>query len=214
MSDLAVATISIYEKIEQKGNADASEIYRIGQEKAKQLEESMISEAQAEIDKKLEKAKNAEANRVKTKNAAFEQNAKQQILLKKKDLIDRSFELALGKLNSLADQELSLLVSGLLNRETIRGDEIIRVSVNDFLRYRKLFSSGKIDNGYYVLDKLNDLLKKDCQLKLSDNPADIDGGFLIIGSDFDIDLSFRTLLEDLKEKNEIFIAKLLFENEA
>lgn len=214
MSDLAVATISIYEKIEQKGNADASEIYRIGEEKAKQLEESMISEAQAEIDKLLEKAKNTEMNRVKTQNAALEQNAKQQILLKKKELIDKAFELALGKLNSLADGELSLLVSNLLNRESLRGDEIIRVSAHDFPRYRKLFSSGKTDDGCYVLDKLNASLKKDFQLKLSDKPADIDGGFLVIGSDFDIDLSFRTLLEDLKEKNEISIAKLLFENEA
>jgi vacuolar-type H+-ATPase subunit E/Vma4 len=58
---------SIYEKIENKGATDAKEIYRIGQEKAKEIEESNLGDARREVEVILNKAQKRSDDVIKTK---------------------------------------------------------------------------------------------------------------------------------------------------
>lgn len=209
---MKVANISIYQKIENKGLEDAKNIKLAGQKKAKLMEESLISDAQKEINKMLNASLRKSEDRIKTNATDFEQAAKQRSLLKKKEIIDNVFNLAHQKLKELNDNEFRDFTIRILKSDEIKGNEIIKVSKNDFSRYLTNFSSGKLLNGFYQLDKLNGFLGPNYQLKLSTEDAPIESGFILVGNTFDIDNSYTTILQDLKEKYEAEIAKILFED--
>lgn len=201
-----MANNSIYEKIENKGRSDAEEILRIGQNKAKQIEDTILKQAQEAVDRALAKAGAKADELLKTKTTEIEQNAKQRSLLHKKDLLKITFQKALERLNSLGDEELKTLVKRLIRAEKIQGDEEIRVNAGDYQRYRKLFGATSGD----LLTKLNQELGGSYQLRLGSEPAAIAGGMIIVGSAFDIDLSYETILNSLQEKYETEVAKILF----
>mgnify|MGYP003794074099 CR=1 FL=1 len=207
---ITVAKTSIYEKIEKKGQSDAQEITRLGKLKAKQLEETILGQAQDLINKNLSKTRERSREFLKTKITEIEQNAKQKSLLYKKELIKNVFTKALDKLKTISDDELQKLVKNLILSEKINGDEIIQVNSQDYELYLRNFSS-KAKGDLVVMDKLNqELGSSHYNLKLSSTPANINGGFIIIGEAFDIDFSFETILSSLQEKYETEVAEKMF----
>ena len=204
---------SIYDKIVQKGTNDANEIMRLGQEKAKALEESIINNAQKEIDKLVAKSNERNKDRIRTMTTEFEQSAKQKSLSKKKEIIDQVFDLVHNQLLELSDEDLTRLIVKMILSDDVRGDEVIQVAQKDYQKFIKLFSSGKMMNGFYILDKISSYTNNNkYQFKLSKDHIDIDGGFIIIGEAYDIDHSFETMLENMKEEMESDIAKVLFDS--
>ena len=165
----------------KKGQSDAQEITRLGKLKAKQLEETILGQAQDLINKNLSKTRERSREFLKTKITEIEQNAKQKSLLYKKELIKNVFTKALDKLKTISDDELQKLVKNLILSEKINGDEIIQVNSQDYELYLRNFSS-KAKGDLVVMDKLNqELGSSHYNLKLSSTPANINGGFIIIG---------------------------------
>jgi V/A-type H+-transporting ATPase subunit E len=213
MSEMKLSNISIYEKIEIKGEQDVKKIYASGEEKAKVLEETILNDANSKIDQLIKKCIERNENKIQTKTTEFDQQAKQKFLFKKKETIDKVIHLVHLKLNQLNDEMLIKLIVKLIQTEDIQGNEVIKVSKEDHSRYVRLFSSGKLINDNYLLDNLNQYLKNEkYQIKLAKEYADINGGFIIIGENYDIDHSYQTMLENMKEKYETEIAKLLFDS--
>lgn len=203
---ISVANSSIYEKIEKQGALEAEEIYQNGVLKALEYEKKMLNEAQAEIDKEINKHLERNADRVKTKVTEIEQKAKQRSLGKKKALIEEAFNAALQKLKALNDEDLTKFVKQLVQNDHLTTEDIIMVNKQDHSRYVKLFSTGKMANGLYILDKLNNA-------RLANEYASIEGGFIVVGKKFDINHSFETLLNTIREQDESIIAKMLFTEE-
>jgi vacuolar-type H+-ATPase subunit E/Vma4 len=208
-----VVNKSIYDKIIDKGSLDASEIINLGKQKALALKEAIISEAQEEANKKLEINEKSSQDKVKTMTTAFERLAKKEILFKKKELIDETFNQALNKLKSMSDSELQSFVKKYLLAESLTGKEVLKVNKADYGRYLSLFSSAK-PSDLVTLDKLNSKLGSKYNLKLSNEYVNIDGGFIIVGEHYDIDLSFNSILYIIKEQNETEIADILYHEES
>jgi vacuolar-type H+-ATPase subunit E/Vma4 len=208
-----VVNKSIYDKIIDKGSLDASEIINLGKQKALALKEAIISEAQEEANKKLEINEKSSQDKVKTMTTAFERLAKKEILFKKKELIDETFNQALNKLKSMSDSELQSFVKKYLLAESLTGKEVLKVNKADYGRYLSLFSSAK-PSDLVTLDKLNSKLGSKYNLKLSNEYVNIDGGFIIVGEYYDIDLSFNSILYIIKEQNETEIADILYHEES
>jgi len=203
---------SIYEKIEKKGKIDADDIFRVGQEKASVQKENILAEARKESELILNKSAKRNENKLKTKITQLEQKAKQISLLKKKELINKTYELAHQRLKEINDNKFFDLIVKMIKTEKIIGDEVLKVSSDDYQKYLTVFSSNLKSGDYIILDKLNSALGKTYQLKLSQDFVDIKGGFIIEGSYFDIDRSFKTTLDNLKEQYESKIASMLFDN--
>lgn len=201
-----MANSSIYEKIEKQGALEAKEIYQNGVNKALEYEEKVLTETKQEIDKVLKKHLERNADSIKTKVTEIEQKAKQRSLSKKKALIDDAFKTALQKLKALDDKTFCDFVNNLVNSDNLSSEDLIMVNKEDYPRYIKLFSTGKMANGLYILDKLNNL-------KLANEHAQIEGGFIVIGKKFDINHSYETLLTSLQDQDEAAIAKMLFAEE-
>ena len=202
---------SIYEKIKQKGEMDAKKIVEEGIKKAELASLRQIEEAKKEIALLQDKLDKRYAEIIKTETTHVEQQAKQNSLAKRKALIDQIFQLAHEKLMQLSDEELFKLVVSVLKKDDLNGDEEIRVSKKQIEHYKSVFQSSASSN---TLDLLNEALKgKKWQLTLSNTPAVIDGGFIVVGKTFDIDHSYRALLAEIKNQEEIALAQMLFGGE-
>jgi vacuolar-type H+-ATPase subunit E/Vma4 len=102
----------------------------------------------------------------------------------------------------------------MIKADELHGNEVLKVSQNDQARYLRLFTTGRLTDNYYLLDKLCGFLgKPSYQLKLSKETIKIDGGFVIVGDSYDIDHSYQTMFENLKEQYESEIAQMLFGGE-
>lgn len=201
---------SIYKKIEEKGNKEAQAIIDAGRAKAAAIEKSVLAGYENEANEIVESAKRAGENYVGTTLTQVEQTAKQRALAEKKAQIAKVVEGAHERLLKLDDQRLSALVIKILKAEAIQGDETVCVSRDDYSKYQRLFTSGKGNE----LTVLNRELGDKYHLTLSREPAEIKGGFVIKGKRYDIDHSFKVLLEDVKETYEAEIAQMLFGEEA
>jgi len=201
---------TIYEKIEKKGIEEAQAIIEEGKEHALKIKNDLMADARTEANKILEKANQISNERIKTATTQFEQAAKQTSLQNKKNLIDKVINLAYEKLKALDDNSLFKFVVKKVASENLNGDELIQVSKNDFNRYLHLFSTGTKKGSNYLLDKLNDALGSKYQLQLTNDYANIDGGFIVIGKNYDLDFSFSALLSTIKDEYEVEIAQILF----
>ena len=209
-----MANSSIYKKIEERGALEANKIYEEGLVRANNYKEKRISETKLEIDQIMKKYLERKEDQLKTKSTEIEQSAKQRSLTVKKEIIDDIFDKALQKLVTLDDENLVELVIKLLKDENLSGNEIIQVSKKDYERYKKLFSIGREKDGYVILDKLAMYLNNEkYQLLLDKTTINIAGGFNIIGKKYDVNHSYESVLEGIKEKEESNIALLLFGEE-
>lgn len=207
-----VVNKSIYDKIIEKGSLDASEIIKLGTEKAIVMKESIINEAKADANKLIHHNNKINQDKIKAMTTNFERLAKKEILFKKKELIDEVFNLALNRLKELNDSKFVEFVKKYILAESLKGDEVIKVNKADYGKYLSLFSSEK-PASLVTLDKLNKELGPKYNLKLSNISVNIDGGFIIVNDKFDIDLSFNCILNLIKEKQETQIANILYNEE-
>lgn len=199
---------SIYEKIEEKAQAEASLILEEAKIKAGEVSEKIISDANLKATDIINNINEKASDLLKSALTSNEQISKQELLAHKKELIHSVFVKVLEKLNSLDDESYTKFIVKLIKAENIKKNEVMFVNKEDFSRYNKLFSESSCD-----LAKLNKLLGLDCCLTLSTEVLDIKGGFILKNENFDVDDSFETLLKDLESTLESTIANILF-NEA
>lgn len=204
---------SIYSKIEENGRLEVEEILNEASSKANSLYESIIDDAnknnQIILDNAL--AKNKES--LKSKVTSAEQSSNQEILAHKKQLIHQVFHQVLESLINLNNQEYKEFVLKTIKNNEITGNEIIKVSKNEFEKFKSIFSNSTLVNGFYDLNVLNKLLDNKFELVLSNEQMDISGGFIIEGTSFDIDNSYESIISELEENMEKEIASILFADE-
>lgn len=203
-----MANGSVYDKIIQKGEQDALEIKKQGEEKANNITEQIIKETKERVDKMIHDTKIKNADLVKTKLAELEQTKKQTVLTNQKQIINETFSVVLEKLIKMNDAELTNLVKHYLKNANLNESIKIKVSSSDYNRYQKLFSS-KQNNNLDILSK-----KFGYDIELSSETATIKGGFIIESSYFDVDNSYEVILENLENNLETKVAEMLFRKEA
>lgn len=201
---------SIYEKIEEKGQNEVKQIISEGEQKAEQLKGEILQEAQKRVDKLIEVNKNKNADILKTKMTEIKQLAKQKALTCKKELINKTFQKASEKLLGLSNENFIKLVIKMIKSDDIKGNEILKVSSLEFDRYLNLFSKKQLNGENYDLTILNQKLGPNYHLQLAKDKAAINGGFIIVSENFDIDNSYPTILNDLSETMETKVAEMLF----
>ena len=203
-----MANGSVYDKIIQKGEQDALEIKKQGEEKANNITEQIIKETKERVDKMIHDTKIKNADLVKTKLAELEQTKKQTVLTNQKQIINETFSVVLEKLIKMNDAELTNLVKHYLKNANLNESIKIKVSSGDYNRYQRLFSS-KQNNNLDILSK-----EFGYDIELSNETATIKGGFIIESSYFDVDNSYEVILENLENNLETKVAEMLFRKEA
>jgi vacuolar-type H+-ATPase subunit E/Vma4 len=195
---------TVVSKIEEKANAEIKAIRDSAELKAGQAKSQIIGDAENKAKEIVEFAK--------TQSELTVKRAEQQARLEKRigDL-DHKHEL-LNKVRSdakrvmLTFDEMSWisLYDKLISENAVTGEVKLSVPNSDRARY----ADGKL------LKKWSDSVTSKTGTKtimtLSDKAADIDGGLILCGEKYDVDLSYDALLDEAFAKNEKAIADKLF----
>lgn len=201
--------MTIFEKIEQKGQKEADLIIKKAHEEAEAIKLTSLEKAQKRASKIVQDERLKQNQLLEQKKGSFELEKRQEILFEKAKQIDLVMEKLRTHIVNLKGEELLKYTAKLIKQEDIIGDEVIRVSKIDYDKYLSALSTAKKDQ-VVILDKLNNVLGKEYQLKLENVDADIDNGFLIVGKLYDLNFSIDPYIKTLRETYEKQIYDVLF----
>ena len=185
---------AILNKILEDAKFSANEISSNAKVKSDQLinqANEWAKEYFTENKKALEKEKKEIVER---KLTVAELDVRKLTLKAKQGLVDDAFKIALDKLRSLGKTYYKKLIVRLLEENAERDDEII-------------FSC---DGVLSKNDLVNEEIVKNLSLKFNDKCGGFKGGVKLIGKVSDKDLTFESLISNLKEEKTSEVAKLLF----
>ena len=200
---------TIYDKIIDKGKEDAKVILADGLKKLEQLKLEQIEEAKNKQKDELKKQEALNQSKYQAALINAKREAKKSEIKLKQTLLKETVKEAVAKLDNLKQNELFDFVLKLVKEDDLSGKEIIYVNKKDYSKYLATLSSKK-EGDLVELDKLNNALGKKFELKLSNKPKDLDGGFYIVSEKYDINHSYSALVDNLLAKLEADLNKILF----
>ncbi len=185
------------EKILSQIAADSSRTCEdIKDKAAKKNERTLIAAklkaAKISADGKETGEKNAQ-NIIDRAKSAAELNRRKKLLEVKQECIKTALENSRNYLLSLTDKEYFALISKMLSGQEIKDGGVIRFSKNDLSRIPADFES-ELPRG----------------LKLSKEPVQIDGGFILVFGMVELNLSFKSIFSEKSEILSDEISKILF----
>lgn len=200
---------TIYDKIIDKGKEDAKVILADGLKKLEQLKLEQIEEAKNKQKDELKKQEALNQSKYQAALINAKREAKKSEIKLKQTLLKETVKEAVAKLDNLKQNELFDFVLKLVKEDDLSGKEVIYVNKKDYSKYLATLSSKK-EGDLVELDKLNNALGKKFELRLSNKPKDLDGGFYIVSEKYDINHSYSALVDNLLAKLEADLNKILF----
>ena len=190
IENITAAIIGDAELVEETSvkNAEKAMEEIIG--KAKIEAEEILKQAAEKCEKEVESLKSR-------KISAAELQARKMILGAKQQAIQKSFDLALEKLKSMPeDKYLSYLT-----------EEIIKIPVSEGIIILNQRDKDKI--GEKLIEAVNQRLNA-TKYKLGDKTINVSGGFLLRSGNIEINNTFETLLNSVKDDLTSEVANALF----
>lgn len=163
-----------------------------------QATNDMVAEIQRDYQQRLQD----EQRRIKSQT---EMETKLGTLQAKQSLLTEAFELAKGKLLNLSDDEKRRIYLKRLLEVAEHGDEQVALA------------AGEQALGSELIKEANKELVKSGrlgQLRLMEEPAEIDGGFILYGRNYEVNASISVLLSNLEENLRSEVAQRLLAGDA
>lgn len=206
---------TVIQKIQEKAQAQCDEIIENGKQKADAAREAILNDGKAKADGILEKAREDAAMLLRAGAQQASLDSKIDCLNHKHDLLQKAKAEAKAKLlSSDAAQFCALCLK--LAKENIRGEKMrLQVPETDKDKYTSAAfykeATGKDGTLLAAMEQAAAAAQgAPLTLTLDENAAPIDGGFLLCGETYDMDLSLDALLADVFEQHEKQIADCLF----
>ena len=194
------------EKTKEKILQDSEYTVNCILEEAKKQAEAILNKAQLQANAKAEtiakKAMDDSFEKVRIANSMVELEMRKSKLLTKQNIIDEVFVEVLNRLSALDGAEYEKLIFGMLLNAIETGNEELVLSSN---RKTKM-SEGFIDNLNQSLISAG----KNGNIKLSDQTANISGGFILINQGVEVNNSFEALIRLYRDEIEPKVAQILF----
>ncbi|WP_028520509.1 V-type ATP synthase subunit E [Ruminococcus flavefaciens] len=176
------------ETIIKSAESKAAAIKAEGDEKARKAYEDHLRIAKAQAEKDFENS-----------CASVDASMKRKILACKVEMIDAAIEKTISKLKTLPDKEYFELLLRLISRHTQQGKGVLALSEADLKRVPADFEQ-----------KLSELSAKSGGIELSNEPADIEDGFILSYGLISENCCFRAMIEAEKEDIRDTAARILF----
>ena len=188
-------SMSLKDIIQSLDKESQAEIKKIKQEAASQEKELKsehklrLKQARSQI---LVKAEKEIAKQAEMELFAKQAELRQNILKKRRELLDEVYERALEKLKSISESDYQRLLSKLIKKVPSSGTIVPAKGKKEVIQQVAL----KIFPGF----------------KISEESKEITGGFIWQSDEMSIDNSWPELINQLREQTETQIAKSLFSN--
>lgn len=195
------------EKIIQKGQSIIESIQKSAKEESEALKNRLIEEAKADLEVQLHKAQQKAKAQVEQAKQEGMRALRDEVAISKQQLIESIFTALKEELKHLNKEDYFNYVVRSIQNQAIDKTEEIQVSKKEYAMYQSILTTKKGD--LVEADLLNQKLGKDYQLKLSNKPAQIESGFMLVGKLYDLNFSLENLLESLTKKYEKTIYEAL-----
>ena len=204
---------TVIQKIQEKAQAQCDEILENGKQKADAAREAILKDGKAKADGILEKAREDAAMLLRAGAQQASLDSKIDCLNHKHELLQKAKSEAKAALLSYGAAEFCALALKLA-QENIRGEKMrLQVPKADKYTSSSFYKEATGKDGTLLAameQAASDAQGAPLTLTLDKNAAPIDGGFLLCGETYDMDLSLDALLSDIFEQHEKQIADCLF----
>ena len=177
--------------IEEEGRLKRQEVIAKAESQAQEIRERILKEASQKAEQERRRA-----------SVSAELEYRKEVLKEKRKLMEDCFQAALEELLHLPTEESRALVRKMLLKLVVSGEERILISPEDRKRIDPKF-----------VDAVNDELRragKKGQLQLEGTSPRLRGGFVLRTEDAEMDCSFGSLLDQLKDELQAEVAGILF----
>ena len=204
---------TVIQKIQEKAQAQCDEILENGKQKADAAREAILKDGKAKADGILEKAREDAAMLLRAGAQQASLDSKIDCLNYKHELLQKAKSEAKAALLSYGAAEFCALAIK-LSKENIRGEKMrLQVPKADKYTSSSFYKEATGKDGTLLAameQAASDAQGAPLTLTLDKNAAPIDGGFLLCGETYDMDLSLDALLSDIFEQHKKQIADCLF----
>jgi V/A-type H+-transporting ATPase subunit E len=177
--------------IEEESRLKRQEIVSRAESQAREIRERILKEASQKAQQERRQA-----------SVSAELEYRKEILKERRKLMEDCFQAALEELLHLPTEKYRALVGKMLLKTVVSGEESIVISPEDQKRIDPKF-----------VDAVNDELRragKKGQLQLEGTSPRLRGGFVLRTEDTEMDCSFGSLLDQLKDELQAEVAGILF----
>lgn len=210
---------TVIKKIQDKAAAEAEAIMNAGNAEAEALRASIMGEAQKKADEITNRNKAQTDMLLKGSRQQAELDNRISYLNYQHELLANTKEAAKKEMAKYDDKKWGALYTKLVSEYAMNGNVTIQVAPQDMKKFtNKDFAKSAFgDKGLlteYWAKKLSKERGEDVSFTVCDEPADIEGGIILCGENYDIDLSYDAVLDEVFEQNEKEIADCLFGTKA
>lgn len=199
----------IFERIKEEAKKEAALLVTETKAEAKRIlkagKDDLDAKNAAELASATAKSKERVAN-FKDRNEKGLENYKEQV---RQEIVSDIFDEVAAKLAGIEGQELLKFVTNLINKEKVKGDEIMHVSRRNFKKFVAALSSSKDPTKLDLLNKAN----AKYNFTLSKEPTHVVEGFLLSAKQYDLIFDFNEIVSIYQRAHEQRIYNRLFKNE-
>lgn len=189
----------IIERISQDSVAKCDGIIFDAQNEATKIKNAAIAEGDALKQKAIDEA-NAQAKIIlEMAESGAQLNTRKKLLATKVDIINNAIDAALDKMKAMPDKDYFAALYSLVKKFAQDSEGMMLLSKKDFDRLPKDFDK-----------KINEGLQKGAKLTVSDKPANIGEGFILVYGDVEINCTFEALIEDSRDELKDTINNIIF----
>lgn len=205
---------AILEKIRKNAEEEAAALAKQGEEKAEAAAGKIRADAEAEAAAILGNARQRAEELEKRERLMAGLQIRKNTLAARRAVMDEAFSLAGEQLADLPKERWEALITRLLLEAAETGAEIMEVPAADREKYEWTPEGNlPIIGEKSFFKRLNAALKesgREGKLTLGDAPANVTGGFRLMGPVYDVDASFDALLSQAREDWEQEIYRILY----
>ena len=195
---------TVVKKIQEKAVAECEAIRSAYDARAEKTKEEILGDARKKAESIIKAAEaKASLTAMRTEQQASLEN-RIGVLDHKHYLLDGVRNEVLEKMKSFDTKKKLELYTRLVNENPVSGNVKVRIPEAE----ESIYADGKVLEAWSKL--ISEKTGKTTVMTLDGEKADIDGGLILCGEIFDIDLSYEAVLDDMFESSRSTIAEKLF----
>ncbi|MFY9198891.1 MAG: V-type ATP synthase subunit E family protein [Acutalibacteraceae bacterium] len=189
----------IIDKISQDSVAKCDGIIFDANNEATKIKNAAVAQGDAQKQEIIKEAKAKADAIIEMANSSASLEIRKNLLATKVEILNDTIDAAYEQMKAMPDKEYFAAIYALVKKYAQNMQGVMVLSQKDLDRKPKDFEK-----------KINAQLSKDARLEVSNKPANIGEGFILIYGDVEINCTFKAIIEDSRDELKDKIYDMIF----
>lgn len=189
----------IIDKISQDSVAKCDSIIFDANNEATKIKNAAVAQGDAQKQEIIKEAKAKADAIIEMANSSASLEIRKNLLATKVEILNDTIDAAYEQMKAMPDKEYFAAIYALVKKYAQNMQGVMVLSQKDLDRKPKDFEK-----------KINAQLSKDARLEVSNKPANIGEGFILIYGDVEINCTFKAIIEDSRDELKDKIYDMIF----